>query len=76
MVLRLPDEPTTPGQWQVIAWASIILFVIVGSVGFYYSYQAPPDKIDLARQLRTCSLAFYGLAAAVYAIKRLVAAFF
>ena len=75
MLDRMPDEPTTPGQWQVIAWASIILFVIIGSVGLFYSYQVPPDKIDLARQLRTYSLIFYGMAAAMYAIKRLIAFF-
>ena len=75
MGLRLPDKPTTPAQWQVIAWAGIVLFVVVGSVGLYFSFHAPPEKVQLAQQLRSYSLTSYGLAVAVYAIKRIVAFF-
>ena len=75
MLSNYPDEPTTPAQWQVIACTAIVLFLVVGSVGFYFSFQAPPDKAQLAQQLRYYSLAFYGLAAAVYAVKRVVAFF-
>lgn len=75
MLSNYPDEPTTPAQWQVIAWAAIVLFLVVGSVGFYFSFQTPPDKAQLAQQLRYSSLAFYGLAAAVYGVKRVVAFF-
>jgi len=46
-----------------------------GTVGLYFSFQAPPDKAQLAQQLRYSSLAFYGLAAVVYAVKRVVAFF-
>jgi len=73
MLSNYPDEPTTPAQWQVIAWAAIVLFLVVGSVGLYFSFQAPPDKAQLAQQLRYSSLAFFGLAAAVYAVKRVIA---
>jgi len=72
---RFPDEPTTPEQWQVIAWAAIVLLLVVGSVGLYVSFQAPPDKAQLAQQLRHYSLTFYGLAAAVYVVKRAVSFF-
>ena len=75
MGFRYPDEQTTPEQWQVIAWASILLFIVVGGVGFYFSLQAPPDKIELARQLRCCSLGFWGLAAGIYTVKRLIGFF-
>jgi len=75
MFFRLPDEPTTPGQWQVIAGACIVLFLVAGSVGLYLSFQAPPEKVEVARQLRNYSLAFYGLALGVYVIKRLIRLF-
>ena len=72
---RFPDEPTTPQQLRVIAWATIVLFAVVGTVGFCYSFQAPPEKVDAAQQLRIYCLACYGLAAGVYAAKRLVGYF-
>ena len=75
MGFKFPDEPTTRAQWRVIAWAGIVLLLVVGSVGFYFSFQAPPDKAQLAQQLRYYSLAFYGLAAAVYAVKRVLGLF-
>lgn len=68
--MRYPDEPTTPEQWQVIAWAAILLCLVLGGVGLYFAWQAPSEKAELARQLRDYSLAFWGLAAAVYALKR------
>jgi len=70
-----PTKPTTPEQWQVIAWASIVVLLFLGSVGLYVSFQAPPEKIELARQLRHYSLVSYGLAAGVYATKRIVGYF-
>lgn len=75
MFFRLPDEPTTPAQWQVIAWAIIVVFVVIGSIGFYFSFQAAPEKAQLAQQVRYYSLAFYGLAAGVYAAKRIIGFF-
>ena len=63
--MRYPDEPTTPEQWQVIAWAAILLFLVVGGVGLYFAWHAPPEKAELAQQLRHYSLAFWSLAAAV-----------
>ncbi len=68
--MRLPDEPTTPEQWQVIAWGCIVVFLLIGAVGLYYSLNAPEDKIDLARQIQYRSLAFWVMAAAVYGTKR------
>ncbi len=71
-IFRYPEEPTTPAQWKVIAWACIVLFLSLGSVGFYFLFQAPPDKPQLAQQLRYYSLAFCCLAAVVYAVKRVL----
>ena len=68
--MRYPDEPTTPEQWQVIAWAAILLFLVAGGVGQYFAWHASPETAERARQLRHYSLAFWGLAAAVYAVKR------
>lgn len=75
MGFKYPDEPTTPEQWQVIAWASILLLIVLGGVGVYFSLQAPPDKIELARQLRYYSLGSWGLATGIYAVKRLLGFF-
>ena len=63
-------ESPTPEQWQVAAWLAIVLCVLLGSIGFYYSFQAPPEKLDLAREIRTYCWAFYILAGSIYALKR------
>ena len=74
-IMRLPDVPTTPEQWAVIAWLGIVLCAVIGLAGLYVSLNQPPAKADLALRLRYYSLAFLGLAAGIYAAKRLVAAF-
>ena len=74
-MMKFPDQPTTPEQWQVIAWSCILLFAVCGFVGLYFAWNAPAGKADLAIQLRNVSLAFWGLAAGIYAVKRVVEVF-
>ena len=73
--MRLPDEPTTPQQWQVIAWSAILLAIVLGAIGFWCSYMAPAQKTDLAGQVRWCSFAAWGVAGALYLVKILVERF-
>jgi hypothetical protein len=63
-------DPSTPGEWHVLAWAGMVLFLVLGSIGFYYAYHAPPEKAALAQKLQGYSCACYALAAGVYAINR------
>lgn len=69
--MRLPDVPTTPEQWNVIAWAGIAVFVIMGGVGIDFSLNPKQDDADLVLQLRKYSLICWGLAVGTYAVKRL-----
>jgi hypothetical protein len=73
--MRCPDEPTTPEQWRVIAWSSIVVLAVMGSIGLCYSLGAPAAKAALTAQIRWYSLAFWTLAVAVYAAKRIVERF-
>jgi hypothetical protein len=73
--MRYPDEPTTPEQWQVIAWGTVILLAGMGGVGLCYSLAAPAAKADLAAQIRSYSLASCALATAVYTVKRIIERF-
>ncbi len=42
--MRLPDEPTTPEQWEVILWGAIVVLFLLGAVGIYFSFGAAPAK--------------------------------
>jgi hypothetical protein len=68
---QFPTKRTTPEQWEVIAWAIIILFVVLGAVGLYFSYQAPADKPGVS-QFRFLSFCSLGVAAAIYVVKRVI----
>ncbi len=68
---RLPTEPTTPEQWRVIVWASIVLLVIVGCVGLWFSLDPPAGKAGVAAQIRSLSFVCFGVAAGIYAAKRI-----
>ena len=70
--MRYPDEPTTPEQWQVIAWGTVMVLGLIGCIGFCYSLGAPVAKADLAAQIRWYSLVCWALAVAVYAVKRII----
>jgi hypothetical protein len=69
-----PTKRTTPEQWEVVAWAAIILFVILGAVGLYFSSQAPAGKPGVSL---LCFLGFssWGVAAALYVVKRVIGQF-
>ena len=67
--------PTTPEQWQVIGWTFLAVFVIAGSVGFYFSLRREAADADELAQLRRIALSFWGLAAGLYVTMRLVRRF-
>ena len=75
-MFRSPDEPTTPQQWQVIAWGLIVVCVAAGVIGFWYSLHVPPGKAEVARGIRWYSLACWTMAVAIYGVKRLFERFF
>jgi hypothetical protein len=57
---------TLSSQVQVIAWTIILIAVVLGAIGMWYSLGAPEAKADLAWKLRGYSLACWAFAAAVY----------
>ena len=67
--MRSPDTPTTPEQFKVIFWATIIIFVGLGAIGMYFSWGAAPDKAELALKLRNYSLASWAIAAIVFVLR-------
>ena len=73
--MKLPDEPTTTEQWQVIAWGVVMVLVILGSVAICGSFGAPAARADLARQIRGYGLELWALAVAAYCVKRLIERF-
>jgi hypothetical protein len=72
MCLRWPDEPTTSEQWQVIAWAAIVVCLVLGGIGMGCSFWAPANKAELAAAVRWYSLMSWLLAAAIYGLKRVI----
>ena len=68
---QFPTKRTTPEQWEVIIWAIIILFVLLGAVGLYFSYQAPANKPGVS-QFRCLGFSSLGVAAAIYVVKRVI----
>jgi hypothetical protein len=57
---------TSSAELQTIIWTLIIVSLILGSVGMWYSFGAPEAKADLALKLRLYSLGCWAFAAAVY----------
>jgi hypothetical protein len=72
---RIPDQPTTPEQWQVIAWAAILALVGIASCGFYFSFHVPPERVAAAQSLRHLSISLLALASLIYVIKRVITHF-
>jgi hypothetical protein len=67
--MPLPNVPTTPEQWAVIAWTTALVLAVIGAVAFYFSTDAaPPNDV----QLRQVALAAFGLAAFVLLAKWLI----
>lgn len=63
-------RPTTGMQLEVIVRTIIIVSIIMGAVGMWYSFGAPEAKADIAARLRGYSLACWAFAAVVYLGKR------
>ena len=74
--MKMPDEPTTVEQWQVIAWGAIFALAVLGFVAVWLSCEAPAGKADLAQEVRMGGLTSLGLAALVYGVKRTIELFF
>ena len=70
--MRFPDVPTTPAQWNVIAWTTALLLAAMGTAAWYYSSRAAPAD---AETLRRIAYASFGAAAAVLVFKRIIAVF-
>lgn len=68
-MVSLRQRPT-PEEWQIVAWMVIVPLVVMGVVGLWYASGAGSEKAEIAQQLRTISLACWGLAAGVWAMKR------
>jgi hypothetical protein len=65
-------SPTTSAELQTIVWTLIIVAIIMGSVGMWYSFGAPEGKADLVMKLRGYSLACWAFAAALYGAYRAI----
>ncbi len=61
---------TSSGELHTIIWVLIIVSLILGSVGMWYSFGAPEAKADVAAKLRLYSLACWGFSAAIYGAYR------
>ena len=68
--------PTTPQQWNVIAWTGIAMFVLMGALGIYVSWNPKHYDADLVLQLRKYSLICWGCGGGIYGVKRLVTALY
>jgi phosphoglycerol transferase MdoB-like AlkP superfamily enzyme len=68
MGFRYPDEPTTPEQWQIIAWMFIVSLLGLGVTAWYFATQT--DKSDIAWHLAGIGVASFLMATAVWGLKR------
>jgi hypothetical protein len=59
-------RPTSSSELHVIVWALILVALVLGSIGMWYSFGAPEEKAALAWRLRWYSLACWGFGAAIY----------
>jgi hypothetical protein len=72
----LPNERTTPEQWQIIIWGFIAVLILIGVVGLWCSLQAPPELAEISISVRYRSVFALVVAGLIYGIKRLVEAWF
>ena len=68
-------RPTSPAQFQTIVWTIIMVSIIMGSIGMWYSFGAPEAKADIVAKLRGYSLACWAFAAAMYGGNRAIGYF-
>jgi hypothetical protein len=59
-------RPTTSADLQTIVWTIVIVSLILGLVGMWYSFGAPEAKAVLATKLRLYSLGCWAFAAVLY----------
>jgi hypothetical protein len=59
-------RPTSSIDLHVIVWTLIIVALVLGSVGMWFSFGAPEAKAALAWKLRGYSLACWAFAAVIY----------
>jgi hypothetical protein len=57
---------TSSAEWQTIIWTIIVISLILGTIGMWYSFGAPEAKAAQAFKLRLYSLACWTFAALVY----------
>ena len=59
-------RPTSSAELQTIIWTLIVIALVLGSIGMWYSIGAPDEKAALAFKLRLYSLACWAFAAVIY----------
>ena len=72
---RLPDKRPTRQEWLVVAWAAIVIFIVLGVLALYLSFGAPPEKAQIAARARTYGAVSLGLASAIFLVKELIQRF-
>lgn len=70
--MKFPDKPTTPEQWQVIAWSTILAMATLGAICMYLAFKATAKEASDARDFRWLGFVLWGLAVAVYTVKRVI----
>jgi len=63
-------ETPTPEQWQVAAWMAIVALAVLGTVGLWFGFQAPPAKADIGSQLKVIGVICWLLAFGLWGFKR------
>jgi hypothetical protein len=61
---------TSSAELQTIVWTLIIVALVLGTIGMWYSFGAPEAKAALAANLRLYSFGCWAFAGAVYACYR------
>lgn len=63
-------RPTTSADLHTIVWTLVIVSLVLGSIGMWYSFGAPEAKADLAFKLRLYSVGCWAFATVVYGVYR------
>jgi hypothetical protein len=65
----LSERPTAE-QWRMAAWMFIVVFATIGTVGLWYGFRAPPNQVEIARQLIWVGMWAWAAANATWGFKR------
>jgi hypothetical protein len=72
--MRFPDSlPTSREEWHVVAWAFIVVFMMIGTVACWYAWHSPAENPDVAAKLWQIGLGSWTLAALTWGLKRAIA---